>query len=189
MFVPILEDEEENELHHHRQDEVVRVEFVEEVMGVVVIKISYVLLLLSIGVAAFVQFCTLDPRYLNDLMWGGEEGNQPYELSSGENFDWNQVQRDEELTRQASKSQRTWQAIITVLLLTFLRAVVFPDLYRNQYNATTSNFEAVLADLLFHIKCRLGIGFLTCVTPLPFEYIETTVVCLSVAIQIASMAI
>lgn len=194
MFVPVLDDEEDDGFHNHgNNDEVVRVEFVEEMVGVVIIKISNILLLLSLGVAAFIQFCTLDPRYLNALMWGGED-DQAYQIPddislSSPLSSWTEVLQEEELTQQACKYLRTFQAIKTILLLSFLRAVIFPDLHRNHNNATTSNLEAVLSDMLFHIKCRLGIGFLTCVTPLPFAAIETTVVCLSVAIQIAYQSV
>lgn len=194
MFVPVLDDDEEDEMRHRGEDEIVRVEFVEEVMGVVIIKISNVLLLLSLVVAGFVQFCTLDPRYLNALMWG--EDDQLYQTPDDATMPsdmWIEVPREEEeLTRQSSKSLRTFQSIATVLLLSLIRAVVFPDQHRrgnNNNNATTSTLEAVLADCLFHIQCRLGIGFLTCVTPLPFATIETTVVCLSVALQIASIVV
>lgn len=189
MFVPVLDDDEEDELRNRGEDEVVRVEFVEEVMGVVIIKISNVLLILSLGVAAFIQFCTLDPRYLNALMWG-EDDKLP-EDSALLSDTWTQVlEEEEELTRQSSKSLRTFQSLTTILLLSFIRAVIFPNQHRNvNNNATTSTLEAVLADLLFHIQCRLGIGFLTCVTPLPFATIETTVVCISVALQIASLVV
>lgn len=187
MFVPVLDDEEDDELRNQGEDEVVRVEFVEEVMGVVIIKISNLLLLLSLGVAGFLQFCTLEPRYLNALMWG--EDDQLMIAEEHNDTVWTEVLlEEEELTRQSSKFVRNLQSAVTILLLCFLRATLFPNHYRNN-NATTSTLEAVLADMLFHIKCRLAIGFLTCTTPVPFACIETAVVCLSVALQVASLAI
>jgi len=199
MFVPVLDDEEDDEIRNHGEDEVVRVEFAEEMMGVVIIKISSLLLLLSLGVAAFIQFCTLEPRYVNSLMWGEES---PYQttneqeddlllmgLRQDSNCSWTEEVPEYERDLLAStKSLRTLQSIAAISLLSFLRAVIFPNLYRNN-NATTSTFEAVLADMLFHIKCRLGIGFLACVTPLSFAAIETTVVCLSVSLQMASLSV
>lgn len=202
MFVPILDDEEDDEIRRNgAADEVVRVEFAEDVMGVVIIKISYLLLLLSLVVGAFIQFCTLESPYVNSLMWGEEylpyqTVNEPKDdeflLVTGL-ADNSTSSAEEELPEYdllaLTKPLRALQSIAAISLLSFLRAVLFPNHYRNHNGAMTSTLEAVLADMLFHIKCRLGIGFLACVTTsLPFAAIETAVVCVSVSLQMASLS-
>jgi hypothetical protein len=82
MFAPVAffhhDDEEEEDAFDHGEEEVVRVEVPAVVAAAapvpmplrLVIKVKNCVLVLGIGVATFIQFCTLEPRYLNTLMWG-----------------------------------------------------------------------------------------------------------------------
>jgi hypothetical protein len=78
-----------------------------------------------------------------------------------------------------------------ILLLVLIRAVIFPTSTTHNHhddnnNNTATVFEAILGDMVFHMQCRFVIGFLTCMTPLPFVGIEAAVVCLSIALQLCA---
>ena len=168
MFAPVLDDEEEEELHqlhHHQHPNERGLAF--GMMLARVVKINNILLILSLGVATFVQFSTLEPVYVNALMWGEDE--------------------HEDILTPQSMILRTLESLVSVLLLTFLRSVVFPSTQQ----PADATFEAVLSDLLFHIQCRLIIGFLACFTIqwVPFDLLETAVVCISVSMQIAKLVV
>ena len=191
MFAPVFHDDDDDEHDHggernHGEQELVRVQ-ADRLPVVVVIKINNVLLLLSLGVAALIHFSTLESGYLNALMWGKSS------LSSGISME-QQQQREEILCDEdtmlefaASTSSsfaqllRTLQSVTAIGLLSFLRAVLFPTMSRH-----ASLLEAVLGDLLFHIQCRFVIGVVACLLPLPFDLIEATVVCVSIALQLAT---
>jgi len=215
MFVPLFHPDDEDEDHHnpnrHGEQEVMRLD--RALPMVAVIKITNVLLLLSIGVAAFIQFCTLEPRYLSDLLW--ETTSSPETLSFTDAVvsdngiqvllaDTEKAQYEDDMAMldllhsapDASLPSsslviflRFGQALAAILMLSFLRAVVFP----NQSRHGASLLEAVLADLLFHIQCRFVIGFVTtCLLPtlfdatkVPFDMMEATVLCCTVALQLA----
>ncbi|CAB9514725.1 expressed unknown protein [Seminavis robusta] len=168
MFVPILDDEEEEELHHQQPQREFRPAF--GTMMARVVKINNIVLLLSLGVATFCQYSTLEPEYVNALMWAKQASQDGASLLSTQ-----------------SMILRTLQSFLSVLLLTFLRTVVFA----RQHQDEASTFHAVLSDLLFHIQCRLVIGFLACFTTpwIPFDLMETAVVCISLSTQITKLAV
>lgn len=173
--------------HHERMgdEELVRFEMPQILMPMgaapLVIKINNVLLLLSLVVATFIQYATLEPHYLNALMWGTSNNDKVVLLlESAQNGGEESYLLGMSISTNLHSVMRSLQSMAAIFLLSFLRVAVFPNLSRY-----ATAFEAVLGDMLFHIQCRLVIGFLTCfLTPmLPFGVIETTVVCLSIALQ------
>lgn len=169
MFVPVAfhpDDEAEGGEHHgqhHGEEEVMRLEFATMPM---VIKVKNCVLILGLGVAAFIQFSTLDPRYLNTLMWGEQDELLPSAI------------QQQQLPELVPHSVKTLRSISAIFILVSLRVVAFPNCTRH-----ANYLEAILSDLLFQMQCRFVVGFLTCFTPMPFERIEAAVVILSIALQ------
>jgi hypothetical protein len=166
MFAAALHLDEEDEPadgHHQHQageEEVVRLHFAAAPM---IIKVKNCILVLGLAVAAFIQFSTLESRYLNALMWGEQGELEEHQYS---------------LPAFLPNPFKTFQSMAAILMLVFLRAVIFPNCTQH-----ATSLEAILADLVFQMQCRFVIGFLTCFTPVPFECIEAAVVVLSIALQ------
>lgn len=167
MFFPVAyPDDEEEHLDgrddRHGEEEVLRFEFAAAMP--MIIKVKNFVLVLGLGVAVFIQYCTLESQYLNTLMWGEQEDL---------NLNYHQQARG-----LIPPTVKTIRSVLTILFLVFLRAIIFP--YSTQH---ATSLEVILADLLFQMRCRFVIGLLVCFAPVPFERIEAAVVVLSVAFQ------
>jgi len=235
MLAPVFQDDEDDDAAHHlvlgADQELMTVRWNHPRFGgaIVVIKINTILLLLSLAVATFCQYSTLNNElsYLNGLIWGQQQqqhenyrGNMIMEGSSNcyndDEFlqalvEGDNAEREETpfsiLPREENDHdtmtmfpnllllRRCLQSLAAILLLSFLRVVIFSNILAQQQQQQQQQqqeqqgtlSEAVLGDALFHIQCRIVIGFLACfMLPIPFHLVETLVVCLSIALQIAS---
>ena len=195
MFAPVFHDDDDDNEHDELHDDGQFLIHWLPQFVVPMAKINNVLLLLSLGVATFLQFSTLEPRYLNALLWGEaddantnnitlcceqEQEENAYMLLSAFPEEDDEPSSSSESSSNLLLLMRTLQSMAAILLLSVLRAVIFPNL-----SGHTTRLEAVLGDMLFHIQCRLLIGCcMTCLAlPVPFDMMEATVVCLSMALQ------
>jgi hypothetical protein len=203
MFAPVLDDDEEEEFHHHVPQHVGGGRLAFGTMIARLVKINNILLLLSLGVATFIQFSTLEPRYVNALMWGEEHQQRPQRQEHFNTTVHDALERSFHEYQEAPWTApapsttelilRSVQSLSAIWILTFLRTIASTRQPRQQEDQDDdhSMIEIVLADMLFHIQCRLVIGFLACFTTpwIPFEMMEAAVVCVSVSMQITKQAV
>jgi hypothetical protein len=119
MFAPVLDDDEEEEFHPHVPPQGGRLAW--GAMIARVVKINNILLLLSLGVATFIQFSTLEPRYVNTLMWGEPQ------LQQEQHFNDTIFESVEAPLLSAPSTTaivlRSLQSLSAILMLTFLRTI------------------------------------------------------------------
>ena len=201
MFAPVFHDDDEGH-HHQQQQQQQRLPNGQFILARVamVFKINNILLWLSLGVAAFIQYSTLEPRYLNALLWGtgSDTINDNALIIGGQDDDF--YNNNDHACMSSSNLlllMRSLQSLLAIFVLCFLRIMIFPQASR-QHDTV---WEAILGDMLFHIQCRLWMGLVIATTcgglgrsgredatsttmfQLPFDATETVLVCGSILLQ------